>query len=263
MRTLKNITWFFFADIVFKIVKLMFIETYISMNAYLDAWRNLSRYKVKMPYHTYNKFFYIIFIIIMTIGCKKEEKPFNVYMPILIDNTDIPIISMYYEPYGLPAVEMGPKIIICVWPNGEVVCSKDTVLGGPPYFKGQIDLGKINKFFLDMNKIGIFTDTIRYYSYVGADASCQVISMYYKSNRMNMTSWHKFFEDDPDALPTNDGILFLEGQDREKIIAEQPEEFKRFLKSWDIICVSFKELIPKDVQQVDNLHFKLTKLSSK
>jgi len=210
------------------------------------------------------KVFLFVSMCIFTIGCKQRKESFNVEMPVLVDKSQPPVIGIYVYPtrHGpRTADELEPQVIIAVWPDGQVLWSKDLLQGGRPYYEGKIPAERINEFFKILSSRGIFKDPTRNHVFVGPDSDFTVIAIFADGKRVTMGSQHELYER-PGVLATADGILALEGRFRDRVWAKQPNEYKRFRELWTVIRDAATELFPDEENSTKDLHFTIRTLSA-
>lgn len=68
------------------------------------------------------------------------------------------ILAIYPEDWGLRSSARIPALILAVWPDGHIVWSKDRLMGGAPYFAGQIDREIVSSLLLRLEQDGVFAD---------------------------------------------------------------------------------------------------------
>ncbi|MHC5076188.1 MAG: hypothetical protein ACYTFM_07150 [Planctomycetota bacterium] len=172
------------------------------------------------------------------------EESFYVRLPALVDKEETPIIGIYTTPHDhvltpLTDEDFEPQVIIAVWSDGQVVCSKDQLYGGRPYFMGNIPQETITGFIKEVSTHGAFNASYRYCSNNGLDSSNIVIAINHDENKLNMESWHEYVGDTKSAW-FHGSITYM-----------------RFVKAWDVIRQASSELIPTELEPIDNIHFEI------
>ena len=113
-------------------------------------------------------------------------------------------------------------LIVGVWSDGTIIWSSDRRRGGPPYSKGKIEIGRVEKLADDLNGTGFF-DLKRQVNF-GPDAAHTVIAAQARGARQWVGSWH-----DP-AIPgvvvTEQGIV-IQGT-----ASSASPQYTHFLKVW-------------------------------
>jgi hypothetical protein len=72
-----------------------------------------------------------------------------------IENADS-VIAIYPDNVGLGG--RVPAIILAIWPDGQIVWSTDRVMGGAPYFTGNVDPTDVEDVVADLERDGLFAD---------------------------------------------------------------------------------------------------------
>ncbi len=81
-------------------------------------------------------------LIIFSTFLTPAAAEWSPHIPHLIGNTNSPTISVYTDEKDDVG---GVRVIFCLWEDGTVFWSKDTVLGGPPYLEGKIGKKEIDQ----------------------------------------------------------------------------------------------------------------------
>ena len=155
---------------------------------------------------------------------------------------------------------LDPRIIVAIWKDGRVIWSEaeDALRGGPPYFEGSIDPKVLAEFLAEVDNKGWFNDPVSKQHHWGPDSSWMKITILTDSGKtLSMGSWHELFEDNPNLVADATGITALDGRDRAQVLAEQPEDYRRFRAIWSELRNRLQELIPAERKIVEGLQFNL------
>ncbi len=210
----------------------------------------------------------VLSTLIIVCGCDGETSPEadtasgedgnRLNMSILVGKTAIPKVAVYVNgSRNINRVIPGSAVVIAVWDDGRIVWSKEPIEGGPPYWVGKVELSKLERFFDELEQRGLYKNPTPKQLHFGPDSAFTVIAITYGARQIKMTSWHELFEASSETLVgTARGIYYIEdGRSREEILAEQPEEYKRFRSTWSEIRSLLKGLIPEKGQIVKDLVF--------
>ena len=158
--------------------------------------------------------------------------------------------------------EMGPgpycDVIVAIWKDGRVIWSEeDALISGPPYFEGSIDPKVLAEFLAEVDNKGWFNDPVSKQHNWGPDSGWIKITILGDGGKLlNMGSWHELFEANPNLVADATGIGSLDGRDRAQVLAQQPEDYRRFRAIWSELRNRLQELIPADGKIVEGLQFK-------
>ncbi len=153
--------------------------------------------------------------------------------------------------------DLDPRIIVAIWKDGRVIWSEDALRGGPPYFEGSIDPKVLAEFLAEVNNKGWFNDPVSKQHHWGPDSSWTAIIILGDGGKLlNMGSWHELFEANPNLVADATGIASLDRRDRAQVLAQQPEDYRRFRAIWSELRNRLQELIPADGKIVEGLQFK-------
>jgi hypothetical protein len=178
-----------------------------------------------------------------------------------------PLCAFYYEPSVEwlsanregdedPSYVMRVPVILIAWANGRIVWSQDMDRGGPPYFEGVVPKEKIKKFLQTVDCKGYFESVGSHSSYFGPDASFHTMAISTGDKTLQISSWHRAYGKG-DSIATSHGIESLGRRNREEVLAQQPEKFRLFLKTWQEIEDLMVRLVPEKGAPLGNTTFVL------
>jgi hypothetical protein len=166
----------------------------------------------------------------------------------------IPVISMYVEEYGpwiLPENFEWHPVLLSVWSNGDIIYSHDYVRGGRPYYSAKVSEQQVESFLSSLTASELWGKFPKGYFKTGPDSSFTNLIVIYHNQIMELGSWHELFEARGKSVGTAHGIESLEGRTIQKVLAEQPQEYRDFRQLWDMIRSGAKALIPKEGIETD------------
>jgi hypothetical protein len=192
------------------------------------------------------------------------EKGQNIEIPltVLVNEKEAPLVTIYTESGGMDFhpeqkdLQYEPKVIAAFWKNGNVLWSKDQVNGGPPYFGGKVDLGKVSFFLKEMKTRKYFNNEKLADPHFGPDSSSTTIAILNERQWIHMQSWHELAEQDPRIVATSDGLISVGSRSRSDILMSQPGEYKYYRETWDVIKKEVIHLIPGKGISLGELHFR-------
>ncbi len=165
-----------------------------------------------------------------------------------------PLITIYTEPSGLSARDArdaGPKIVVAVWEDGEVVWSQDAVSGGPPYRIGRCAPEKVKAFIEDLERKAVFGDEALGRPNFGPDSSFTTIQIDAGHRRLKMQSWHELYERGGKVVAASYGLTPLEGKTIESFLKTEPESYQKYRRIWSAIRTAITSFIPDSGNLLD------------
>lgn len=157
------------------------------------------------------------------------------------------------------------EVIVAIWKDGRVIWSEadDAMIGGPPYFEGSIDPKVLAEFLAEVDNKGWFNDPALKQNYIAPPEPIlcipapwtEIIILGDGGKVLYMQSSHELYEDTPNLVAEATGIASLDGRDRAQVLAEQPEDYRRFRAIWSELRNRLQELIPADRKIVEGLQF--------
>lgn len=183
-----------------------------------------------------------------------------VAMPCVTKESAAPRVAIYTRSMGLFS-DGKPKVIIALWDDGRIAWSDDTIKGGPPYRVGKFELARLRKLLDDFEKKGVFRDNSLSQARYGPDSSYTAIAVVEGKRRLYMSSWHELAEHhSKTVVATSDGLTSLEGRDRAKVLAAEPESYRNYRQTWTDLKKALIALIPHEGEKSE-LHFEVRRLS--
>lgn len=205
----------------------------------------------------------MLYVLLMYIsGCDKKTK--NIDMACLEDISESPIMSIYVLRSGMKDFDKDLcRVIVAVWKDGQIIWSKDTLEGGPPYYESKIEPQKLQTFLKLLDQNRVFHSSQSYIAHVGPDMDLTAIVICDGTNRLWLSSSHEQFEENPNLVATNTGISSLNqfgGLSRQEILDKQPDDYKEFRRIWNIVREEAKKLMPEDGQHIEDAKFEIRRL---
>jgi hypothetical protein len=137
--------------------------------------------------------------------------------------------------------DFGTQVNVAVWSDGRIVWRAP---GG--LLEGHVDPAKVAELAQRLHEEGAFGDGDVQYSSFGPDSGYDTILVQLPERRLEMSSWHERFEGSPNLVVTADGVTSLDGRDRATVLAAQPEEYRRFRRTWADIAAAVRSWIPAE-----------------
>ena len=163
-----------------------------------------------------------------------------------IAQTNTPTLVIYVSPSLRPAAtNTGPQIITAVWNDGRIVWSQSPVGGGAPYREGRFEPDKLASLLDTLEGRGTFTNASLARARVGPDSSSTIIAIDDGRRRLRMRSWHELFEQGTNLVVTSQGVEPLAGRNRQEVLEQQPEDYRRMRQTWSEIRQGVAALVPK------------------
>ena len=134
--------------------------------------------------------------------------------------------------------------IFSLFSDGTVIYSGNE-LGGSPYCTFSLTEDQIETLFGTFKEQQIFEGERRYF-YFGLSSGYIRIHLNYNDQTVEYSSWHELFADNPKVVDTEHGIVALEGRDREEVILSRSPEYNEFLRRWNVIRDSVRNLIEEN-----------------
>lgn len=194
-------------------------------------------------------------------GCKSplQSCRCDVKTAALVDEPEVPVIAIYRVTAGMRAritpEEREPQIILAAWNDGGIVWSDDEIRGGRPYHEGHIAPHRLSSFFKELTARGVSAERLERRSYFGPDSDYLAIALCSGRYSLDLQSWHELFETRPNTVATARAISPLTDKSRQQVLAEQPEDYRRFREFWTFIRTAARELVPDAEQPAPELHF--------
>lgn len=114
-------------------------------------------------------------------------------IPTEASSDGLPIISISND-LPKPLLMRSNTVVLCVWPNGRIIWSQDLVLGGPPYFVGQIGGLEINRAITNLLKLQVADDRALREIYMVTDGAFTTIEVQLEKKVFYMQSSHEYYE---------------------------------------------------------------------
>ena len=119
-----------------------------------------------------------------------------------------PAVSIYYNPnYAAVGSKLTAAVVVCIWPDGRAVWSRDHIQGGPPYFTGHIARKSLAIFFHALDAKGIFAHRYRYGG--GSDAPEHDINIIDGRRRVGLVDMAFDYRGRTPLLEIDDAYAFL------------------------------------------------------
>ncbi|HXF10393.1 MAG TPA: hypothetical protein VN625_06375 [Desulfuromonadaceae bacterium] len=156
------------------------------------------------------------------------------------DQTNLPAIVIYNVSADLTASRL--QVIAALWTDGTIVWSPGNAA---PLLQGKFSPNQFNALMTNWEHHGIFTNQSLKQPHLGPDSSYTVIAIDDGRRHLKMQSWHELFEENTNLVATANGIIPLNGRNRDDILRQQPPDYKNFRQTWSEIRHSIRTLIPE------------------
>jgi hypothetical protein len=150
-------------------------------------------------------------------------------------------------------------VITAVWPDGQVIWSRDDLNGGPPYFQGRIDRQALRTMLADLETTGAFTASYVRTNNFGPDSYCTGIFMAQGAKTFMSRSWHELVEQNPNLMAASSGLTSLKGQTRGAFLKSDDPEYQKYRRLWGEVRSRIRTLVPQNGEELGNVEFKLAK----
>jgi len=124
----------------------------------------------------------------------------------------------------------------------------DNPMGGEPYRRGKIERTALASWVERVLRSNTLTDSAMR-SYVGPDASSIELDIDLVDQKLKIVSWHEVV-DPKKTIATASGLVALDGRDPKAVLAEQPEEYRRFHAGWTSLRAGIDALLPRPGEAV-------------
>jgi hypothetical protein len=184
---------------------------------------------------------------------EKQNAP-PVQMPVVVGETTPPVVAISFVEESIYGGPFRP--ILLVWKEGRIVWSPDLLKGGPPYREGKVAPERVKKVLSDLDRRGVFKYSGRREHY-GPDYPYTTIAIAVGTKRLSVSSWHEYAEKGSTVVATAGGLALLEGRDRARVLASEPESYRQFRKVWADLRAGLATLIPDRGREAGKLQFRL------
>lgn len=169
-----------------------------------------------------------------------------IWMPRLSSSPHIPVATVYVEPrYPGLLEEWEHPIILAMWRDGTVIWSEDKLRGGPPYLQGFISAEHVQRALTEMNRLGYLREKPMKWVNMGVESNTIVIVIRDRERRVFLQSWHELFEhENPDRVATSTSEVGVDRDDRERVLATQPAEYRVHRQAYTEIRKLLDGMIP-------------------
>lgn len=181
-----------------------------------------------------------------------------VRIPVLANQEESPVIAVWREDWNLrSATDRGPFVITAVWPDGQIVWSRDDLNGGPPYFQGRIDRQTLRTTLADLETTGAFTASYVRTNNFGPDSYCTGVFLTSGTNTFMSRSWHELAEQNPNCVAASYGLTSLKGRTREDFLKSDDPAYQSYRRLWGEIRSKVRTLVPQNAEELGNVEFQL------
>lgn len=156
--------------------------------------------------------------------------------------SDQPVVLLISDSYSGNPQAVRDQVNLAVWHDGRIVwrSPKGELL------QARIDPAKLQRLLDRLHEEGVFGEGKADYGNLGPGASFEIIEVRTHDRELVMRSWHELYGDGKGSLATANGIESLDGRDPAVVMAQQPEEYKRFLRIWYEIRSTAESWVPVD-----------------
>ena len=177
----------------------------------------------------------MIVCLIALIGCERNASS--------TENTksEKPVIVYYTFRYSRDLEGPPEQLNAAVWRDGRIVWREDDNL-----LQSRIEVKQIDALLQRLNDEGAFGDGSTYEGHFGPDSSFRVLEVNLPDRQLKLASWHEGRETIPNLVATAEGIVPLDGRDRDAVLAAQPPEYQRFRRIWSEIRSTLDSWKPAD-----------------
>lgn len=180
------------------------------------------------------------------VQCSDQREPnlVNELKPLLI--MDISILGESRKNAVITSLDkkvtdVNSDTIFSLFSDGTIIYSKNELKFGPPYCIIKVTGTQVKAFFDTLEEHQIFEGE-RWQSYFGPSSDFVQIYINYQGQKFIYSSWHELFEDNPKIVVTDRGVESLNDRDKADVIKSCSEDYKIFLKKWNIIRDSIRNL---------------------
>lgn len=137
-----------------------------------------------------------------------------------------------------------PRVIVAIWPSGDVVWSGDRVAGGAPYSKGRVDPTDVARVSRDVHEA---VASVEHRARNVPDSSYVTIRASVDDEAIELRSWHVGFEQNPKLMASgNGGIAPRAGRAQEEVMAEWTDDYRAFRAAWDRAMRACEAIVPRE-----------------
>lgn len=111
--------------------------------------------------------------------------------------------------------------------------------------EGRFEPDKLKSLLDKLEQDGVFSDQALSRAWFGPDASFTTIAIDDGSRQLKLRSWHELSERNTNTVATANGLSSLSGRDRDELLKQQPDDYRRFRKTWSAVRQGIAALIPE------------------
>jgi len=131
------------------------------------------------------------------------------------------------------------ELPVAVWGDGRLIWR-----GSEGMLEGRVDPSAVVALIDRLDRLGAFGTGSVYERHFGPDSGYVVVDLHAGDRRLRYESWHESAEGSERVVATARGLEVLEGRERDKVLAEQPDGYRRFLRAWSEIRTTARGWIP-------------------
>lgn len=164
-----------------------------------------------------------------------------------------PSLAIYASEFVRRPHNRGFQVIAAVWADGRIVWPAPATNGTTGFLQGRFSPEKLQALLTRLRKKGAFEDKALAQPWVGPNSGYTTILVEDGARQLKMRSWHEKFEKNPNLVVLASGVTALKGQDREELLENQPEDYRRFRATWAEIRRFVEEIMPEKGEPYDGI----------
>ena len=157
------------------------------------------------------------------------------------------VIAVTTHDWGL-ASDGEAKLIVAVWDDGNIVWSKNRIVGGAPYLLGKIESTSCSKLLKRLDHDGYFSNETFTHAQFGPDSKFTSILIKNKKQKLEMKSWHELFELSEKIVCTSGGASSIE-DNRLASLLDDEKQYVHYRLAWAELRLMISQLIPSNGKQ--------------
>jgi len=134
------------------------------------------------------------------------------------------------------------------------------MLGGPPYYEGNIDRKALDKVLHEIEVREAFSAPYIRETNWGPDSFCTAIYISKGNRTFFSMSWHELAERNPKIVAASGGLTVLQGVSREEFLKNDAKDYQQYRVLWSYIRERIAALLPKGGDE-KSLSFKFAEVS--
>ncbi len=160
-------------------------------------------------------------------------------------------VVVYLEATHLPSWNSDwPRLILAIWSDGRVVCSRDTIQGGEPYVAGSSDAKDVQALIGRLTSHAVSANVKPRTRYCGPSyPSTHIFFRTGDGHMFEIDSWHEYQEHDSQRVFNGKVWVSLNaGQTINEILAGADDRYVSFRSLWVLLRQNVDAMVPASVQ---------------